>query len=378
MKKLILLLSFSFIALSGKSQGLEGVIVEKYYISEANDTLANMDGGILPVGSVTYRIFVDMLPGYTLQACYGEPGVAGQCPSHDLKFETTTLFFNNEDRGSVHPTYNLSSVDNNTVMLDSWLSMGAACSGWFGIPKSDDDGVNTVVNSYSPQVLQNNNAAMGVPLTQQDGMVQVSGRTPLAVTEVGLTSPVNLLGMFDNQNDGTNGPSFITNNGAYSALGGATGPDSTANKVLIGQITTDGTFTFELNLQLGTPIPGLVEKYVAVNAACGEIQDSSLIYNSATSGVGLFESSSVPAIDFSIYRNPTADFLNMQVFASRHAGNYAYTVYSIEGKKVISKSLGRLTHDVLETVDLSDLSSGTYVIELNSEGITASRKVVKF
>ena len=377
MKRLVLLLSLTVMTASVKSQGLEGVVVEKYYVSEPNDTIANMDGGVLPVGSVTYRIFVDMLPGYSLQACYGEPGVTGQCPSHDLKIETTTLFFNNEDRGSVHPTYNFSSADNNTVMLDSWLSMGAACNGWFGVMKSDDNGVNTVANSYSPAVLQNTNVALGIPLTQQDGLIQITGRTPVAVTEVGLTSPVNILGMFDNQNDGTNGPSFITNNGAWSALGGAVGPDSTTNKVLIGQITTDGVLTFELNLQLGTPMPGFVEKYVAKNAACGEIQDSSLIYNSASSGVGISESNT-QGIDFSIYKNPTSDYLRMAVFASRRPADYSYSVFTLEGREVMSVNMGHCSQDRMENIDFSGLTAGTYLIVLSADGTHATRKVVKY
>ncbi|HNR19546.1 MAG TPA: hypothetical protein PKN75_07750 [Bacteroidia bacterium] len=70
--------------------GLENLIVEKYYISEPNDTNANIDGGVLPLGSVTYRLYADMLPGYRFQAVYGVPG-------HEMRIET----FNNEDRGTI-------------------------------------------------------------------------------------------------------------------------------------------------------------------------------------------------------------------------------------------------------------------------------------
>ncbi|MBL7925060.1 MAG: T9SS type A sorting domain-containing protein [Bacteroidia bacterium] len=377
MKKYTLVICLFFAAIFAKAQsGLEGIIVEKYYVSDANDTMANMDGGVLPIGSVTYRIFVDMLPGYTFQACYGVPGVAGQCPAHELKIETSTLFFNNEDRGAVHPTIPFSSTDNNTVMLDSWLSVGAACNGWFGIPKVEDNGVGTVVNSYSPQVLQNNNAAAGIPLTQQDGLIQVLNRTPLSVTEVGLTSPVNILEMFNNQNDGTNGPSFITSNGAWSALGGTMGPDSITNKVLIAQITTDGVLTFELNVQLGTPIPGLSESYVARNAACGEFLDSTLIYNSSLTSGTWQVATEGPA--FSLYRNPTSDYFNMMIFASRKAGNYSYAIYTLDGKKVSGHALGMLQGDSMHPVDLSALSSGTYIVELNADGLSTARRVVKF
>jgi hypothetical protein len=120
--------------------GLENIIVEKYYISDGNDTIANLDGGVLPVGSVTYRVYVDMLPGYKFQVCYG-------VPTHELRIETTTLFFNNEDRGSTSPNFSFTNAAKNTVMLDSWLSVGAACNGYMGILKSDDNGVGNIVNN---------------------------------------------------------------------------------------------------------------------------------------------------------------------------------------------------------------------------------------
>ena len=49
--------------------GLENIIVEKYYISDGNDTIENLDGGVLPVVSVTYRVYVCMLPGYKCKVC---------------------------------------------------------------------------------------------------------------------------------------------------------------------------------------------------------------------------------------------------------------------------------------------------------------------
>ena len=75
----ILLLCYFGFAFS--QNGLEDIIVEKYYISNAADSIGSI--GNLPSGSVTYRIFVDMLPGYKFQAAYG---VAG----HELRLETTT------------------------------------------------------------------------------------------------------------------------------------------------------------------------------------------------------------------------------------------------------------------------------------------------
>ena len=120
--------------------GLENIIVEKYYVSNPADATGtlNATGDILLDGSVTYRIYADMLPGYKLKAVYGVTG-------HPLVFNTTTTFFNNSDNTAT-PTFNLSTADDGSVMLDSYLTIGAACNGVFGVLKTEDDGISNVVN----------------------------------------------------------------------------------------------------------------------------------------------------------------------------------------------------------------------------------------
>jgi hypothetical protein len=241
--------------------GLEGIIVEKYYVSNQNDASVNGTGGILTPGSVTYRIYADLLPGYKFQAAFG-------IPDHELRMATTTSFFNNEDRGDITPTYTKTQASQNTVMLDSWLSAGGACAGNFGILKSEDNGVANVVNTSG--VLQNNDAAAGIPLTVQDGLITGS---PEDVTVVGIDPEVLMLGA-----DNLVGNLFSMSNGSWAALNGASGPTA-ANKVLIAQMTTNGIFSFKLNIQIGTPAGG-VQQYVAENPAAGQIQLPGLIYSS--------------------------------------------------------------------------------------------------
>ncbi len=48
MKSFYLFIAFSLIAFLTYSQGLEGVVVETYYISDSNDATDN-DGGTLPL-----------------------------------------------------------------------------------------------------------------------------------------------------------------------------------------------------------------------------------------------------------------------------------------------------------------------------------------
>ena len=248
MKKNLLSLFLLLISvLSYAQHGLDSIIVEKYYISDATD--AANSSGTLPVGSVTYRIYVDMAPGYKFQAAYG-------VPNHAMKITTTTSFFNNTDYGTTTPTFSSNNSKKNTVMLDSWLSVGGTCAGYMGILKSEDNGVGNFVNSNNPKLLQNTNPLAGIPLTTQDGMI-ASANVPV-FSSIGIDNDILVF------NDGsTDGNSFITNNGAWSCLVGAVGPTAT-NRILIAQITTDGDFHFELNIQIGTPTGG-TEKYVASN-----------------------------------------------------------------------------------------------------------------
>lgn len=370
MKNFILIISLLFLsAVSNAQNGLEGVIVETYYVSEPNDTNANVVGGVLPVGSVTYRIYLDLLPGYKFQVCYG-------IIDHPLQIKTSTLFFNNEDRGSTEPNFSFTNAAKNTVMLDSWISAGAACNGYFGVLKTEDNGVNNINNNFSPQVLQGQNPAAGIPLTVQDGLI---AGTPEAVTVLGLDgvdTTLENIAMFDNVNDGTNGPEFYTLDGSWSALNGTYGPDTISNKVLIGQFTTDGQFCFKLNVQIRTPQQGIVQNFVAENPTILDILDSTLSF--CSSGVGFADAVNSNPPAFSIYRNPTPDFLSMWVYASRRNADYTYNVYSAEGQLMFSKYLGHLQSDVMEKIDLSELSSGMYLVELVADGSSASKRVVKF
>lgn len=258
MKKLLFALGMFISAnIVNAQNGLESIIVEKYYVSNAADAAGSV--GILPTGSVTYRFYADMLPGYKFQVAYGTA-------AHTLSLTTSTTFFNNEDRGAVNPTYTKAQARGNTVMLDSWLSAGAGCAANFGVLKSEDDGVLNVVNLNG--ILANNNASAGIPLTTQDGLLAGS---PSAVTTVGQADAQAAAAL-----DATSqaGSSFVLTDGAWSSLAGAVGPTAT-NRILIAQLTTDGVLTYNLNIQIGTPTGG-VERYVTSNPTGLEIVIPSL------------------------------------------------------------------------------------------------------
>jgi hypothetical protein len=265
---------FLFVLLTHAQNGLENIIVEKYYISDAHDTIGSNFSGKLPIGSITYRIYVDMLPGYELHTVYGNK-------NHELNIKTSTFFFNNTHVGNVIgniiPFRNLKQ---NTVMLDSWLSVGAAGEGFYGVMKLDDDSIETIIHDST--FLKNSNPLAGIPLTKRDGL-----RAGLNVPRPTFYKIDSIAKIFHTQNFGS---IFSTNNGAWGCLGGAIGQDSlSTNRLLIAQLTTNGVLSFELNIQVGKP-NGKPEKYVAKNPIDNEIQLPSLIYQSNTEKIKTIKS----------------------------------------------------------------------------------------
>jgi len=357
---LIFTLSFCTVY-SQNATGLQNIIVEKYYVSNADDAAASM--GTLPVGSVTYRIFVDMKQGYKFQAAYG-------LPYHTLYMRTTTSFFNNEDRGASSPTYTKSQAKSNTVMLDSWLTVGAACAGNFGILKSEDDGVATVI---SDGVLKNADPMAGIPLTVQDGLISIAGLSPQPITFVGpqVTDGVSI---FDATSQA--GGNFTLTNGAWSALYGAVGTDTT-NKVLIAQMTTDGDFSFELNMQLGTPSLD-AEKFVAKDPLADETQKSFLTYNSIHVGLNEPLVKNTNANIVSVFPNPTSTGkFTLNIESENNNPKNQLTIYNLIGKVVLKKNIDNASGKYSEKIDLSESPGGMYFIEVLIDGHKSISKLVK-
>ena len=375
MKKLIItgtaLFLLSALAKAQTPVGLDSVIVEKYYVSTLNDKAVDATGGALPVNSITYRIYVDMKPGYKFQAAYGvdvAPTGTVSTGDHELRIETSTTFFNNMDRGATTPSFSKANAQNNTVMLDSWLSSGAACTNNFGVLKTEDNGVANAVNADG--VLQNTDPFMGIPLTTQDGFL--SG-APEAVTFVGLQSPGNI-SLFD---DGSaNGPLLSTYNASWASLNGSSGPTAT-NRVLIGQITTDGTFCFKLNLQLGTPTVGVSENWVASNPVGNEATHASLNYCFTPPPTLAVNNIQNAGASFSVYPNPATDAVVIDITKASQGNDNSYTVYGVDGKVILTKKLGSVSDRYQERVDLSTVAPGLYFIEVSIDGVKSTKKVIK-
>ena len=249
--------------------GLEGIIVEKYYKSNAADAADATDP--VPLNSTTYRIYVDLADGYQLQAVYGDV-------NHKLKINTTTTFWNNQNFDAYKGTNTASQLKNSTIALDSWITLGGAASGNnIGVLKSEDNGAaNLITNNGAGHVpsteLANAPASIGIPLTTQDGMKAFTS-TP-AITIAGMDLLLQRA-FFPSNTTSPDTAGFETNDGAWATSGLDTGATA-SNKVLIAQLTTNGALSFLLNLQLKNITTNAVENWVSSSPLSGEFTMAAL------------------------------------------------------------------------------------------------------
>jgi len=120
-----------------------------------------------------------------------------------LQLQTSTVFFNNEDRGEeTGDAIGAGNLVDNTVAVDSWVTIGAASDSHWGILKSEDEDGSIIAGanndggseSVTDGLLINNNELMNELLTQADGLLE--GAVP-TVTAVGLD-----LSVFSDENVG--------------------------------------------------------------------------------------------------------------------------------------------------------------------------------
>ncbi|MEO8067368.1 MAG: T9SS type A sorting domain-containing protein [Flavobacteriales bacterium] len=234
---------------------LENVILEKYYISDANDA-ADTDGGtLLAEGSVTYRIFLDMGADCKLRGLFADS-------LHPFIISSTTVLFNNNDRGDKYGhEIDDARLDENTVALDSWLSLGDASDAHTGVLKVDDadgsivGGANNDGGSEGVPggLLANAHPDAGTAITTADGLVPSSGQAPPGFLFLGdVLEP-----LYDENSDS----SYMAQNMVMQSPAGIAGY-GVDNKILIAQITTTGELGFHLNVEI-IDANGVAQKFVA-------------------------------------------------------------------------------------------------------------------
>ena len=232
---------------------VEKVIVETFYVSDSFDETDTIDGSSrrLPAGSKTYRVYVDMVKGSKLVKMYGNG-------AHALKITSTDTFFNNIDRPTEYFGYLINKAyfgGNPTLALDSWITLGLASKIHYGVLKSQDTDGSVIGGTHNGGgtasipggLLINNDPLAGIPITSEDGFL------PNTVTySTWFDNGFKDMSNVDTTVFGTvkRGSQFVSNSAFLQQNAGVSGAIPDSNQVLVAQLTTKGTISFALNLQI--------------------------------------------------------------------------------------------------------------------------------
>lgn len=143
-----------------------------------------------------------------------------------------------------------------------------------------------------------------------------------------------------------------------------------------------GTFTIPATATLGSKRMRVSMKYNAIPTACetftyGQVEDYTI--NIALTSAGLVGnnpnglSSNNPVLEFTVYPNPTENSLNVFLSNENRTSeeNTSYEILNNLGQVI---KTGKLNNGVL---DVSDLNSGVYIININNSQQSGSKKFIK-
>ncbi|MFZ4786058.1 MAG: T9SS type A sorting domain-containing protein, partial [Flavobacteriales bacterium] len=269
MKQFLLLICF-VAGFERASAQLEKLYVETYYVSDENDA-TDIIGGGLEAGTVTYRIYADLLPGTQVLGLFGSA-------EYPFEISSTELFFNHESDGqSFAKEFLKARYQEGTVALDTWLTIGQttklqAGEVNFGIPKHQDEdgtfigGINNDGGSelVAGGLLINEDATAGIPLTTADGM-QPMDVSPADWFSYGILDFVS--GEDTTMFGSTDPSSFFYSENFELSCSGVSGVLPDSNYVLLAQLTTKGELQFKFNLEVAYELDGslITVQYVSKN-----------------------------------------------------------------------------------------------------------------
>lgn len=154
--------------------------------------------------------------------------------------------------------------------------------------------------------------------------------------------------------------------------------DGTDNQLINGgtHITHTSTGnskkTWNFNWKSPTTDVGAVKFYVAAVAANNNSGTSGdQVVTASTGNFNVLGIAKEKQLDFALYPNPSSDNINVQLPSG--VSKAALNVFDISGRLVMSSKI--ISQNQL--VNVADLSSGIYVLKIQSEGKTGSKQFIK-
>ncbi|HKC67676.1 MAG TPA: T9SS type A sorting domain-containing protein, partial [Bacteroidia bacterium] len=78
-----------------------------------------------------------------------------------------------------------------------------------------------------------------------------------------------------------------------------------------------------------------------------------------------------------VYPNPVQSSLNLQLVSSIDYAEVTYTIYDAYDRVIVEKDLGYIHGNSLLQADVSDLSSGLYLLRVTVAGVSSIKKFIK-
>ena len=414
---------------------LERIIVEKYYITDSVDAADVSDpiSGGIAIGTTTYRVFVDLAPGSKLKKIFGDV-------NHPFKIASDTVFFNHLTSGqSFAKEFAKIDYEDNIVGLDSWLTLGQTSKNFsnkkfYGVPKNQDDDGNYFAGING--LLTNNDPLLGIPLTTSDG-IDTMNFSPNNWQNFGVLDFTNgldstIFGSISSKKEFLSTTFLLSNSGVSGVV-------SDSNQILIAQLTTSGSLSFMLNLEIEKVTNGdtIFMTYVAYDTllqtgeifspflsypqSCGCDDPDFLEYSSSyvcylegscqtPIKIGCMDSMACnydpevnlnienlccypgkcnnrdiavvcpelrgDSFEFLLHPNPVNGTLYLDVY-SGFLAPITYTVFNTFGVKIIEKTLDPALAITGEAIETSTLDNGLYHIQVEIGNIVLTQLFIK-
>lgn len=148
-----------------------------------------------------------------------------------------------------------------------------------------------------------------------------------------------------------------------STDGGVTFPH-----VLVESTPNNGSYTFTVPPGLGTSTNARI-MVRAVDNVFFNVNTAFFTINSTLAVDDLNDNNS-----FAVYPNPSKGVFTIQFMAK--SNEFSYSVYSMDGKQIVNKSVKNIQGKVNQQLDLSHLPSGTYLLQINNGSEKISKKLI--
>jgi len=173
------------------------------------------------------------------------------------------------------------------------------------------------------------------------------------------------MGGYENLSDPVPASQMVYNHVGRAVIGGFSGQSNSVPATITDGQTVNYTFNYTV------PSDNDISKTHIVLVLID--QTSGAIVHAVESDivVGINELSSFST---EIYPNPSNDYLNIEFIGTNE--DYVITIFDITGKKVLNDEISNANGKTIKTINIKALKKGVYFVNVATNGISSTTKVV--